>query len=218
MATQVTYAPSTVAARSRAQSANGRAAIISTLEGLRFQSQPALFAALALAAGIAVSYRFWIGPAWLIVAGIMPMSILAGCLRSRSRLALAPLLAAWVLLGLCVAEIRPRPTAQPQLVAMADGAKHSVEGEIVRFGPVRTIESLKPFSSDRRPEQDLSVQLAVTSVDGNHIAPAGLRLSIYAPAGNPIAPVQCGDRMTVHTTLKLPSSIAIRACGTLATG
>ena len=204
MATLLTYVQSPVKARVRAQPATGRAAVVAVLEGLHFRLQPALFAALALAAGITVSHAFWISPAWLILAGIVPVSTLAWLVRNRSRLALLPMLAAWLLLGFCIAEIKPHPKVQSEMIALADGSRHSVTGEIVRFGAVRTIDSLRPFSNDHQAEEDLSVQLAVSSVDGHTVEPSGMRLTIFAPAGLAIASVRCGDRMTVETTLKLP--------------
>ena len=204
MATLLTYVPSTAAARMHARAASGRAALVAELEPLHFRLQPALFAALALAGGIGLSHVFWIGPAWLLATGFGPLAAIAYLLRHRSRLALFPLLAAWVVLGLCVAEIQPRPDAHSQLSALADGERHTVEGDVARFGAVRSIDSLRSFSNDHQREREVSIQLTVHRVDGVALSPAGMRLAIFAPASMTIAPVHCGDHMTVETVLKLP--------------
>ena len=204
MATLLTYVPSTILLRARARAARGRAAIVAELEPLHFHLQPALFAAIALAGGIALSHACWIAPAWLLLTGILPLAVVSFVLRHRSPVALLPLLAAWGLLGLCVAEMQPRATTQSPLTALADGTRHNVEGTVVRFGAVRTIDSLRPFSNDHQSEQELSVQLAVTRVDSVPVSTSGMRLAVFAPAGMTIVPVECGDRMTVETVLKIP--------------
>ncbi len=215
MASHIHYGvfPLPAAARTHVRAATGRASVVAVVEQLHFRSQPALFAALALSSGIALSRVGWISPAWLLLSGLLPLAILAGALRNRSRLALLPLFTAWLLLGWCLSELQPGPEAHTSLVACADGASHSVTGHIVRYGAVRIIESLRPFSNELQKEQDLSVQLAVTSVDGHALSggkpggtdgtPGGMRLAIYAPASMTLASVRCGDTLTVETRLKL---------------
>jgi competence protein ComEC len=207
MATQIAsgvFAPR-VEARRRALQITGRAAVVSVLEQLHFQLQPALFAAVALAAGIALTHLVWISPAWVLIVGCVPLACLSFASR-RTPLAPVPLLVFWMLLGFCMAEIQPRPAPQTSLIALADGTPHVIAGDIVRYGAARSISSLRPFTNERKQEQELSIQLAVTSVDGTPLTSkdAGMRLTIFAPADMHIVPVQCGDRMTVETALKLP--------------
>lgn len=183
--------------------ATGRAARIAVLEKLSFRAQPALAAALALATGIAASPTWWITPAWLLVAGIMPLMLVCWLARRSARVVLFPLLALWMMLGMFIGEVQPRADPQSTLIGMADGSKYSIVGEVVQYGAVRIIESQRPFSNEALREQQLSVQLAVRSVDGRMLS-GGVRLAIYAPMDMEIAPVRCGDRMTVATTLKQP--------------
>jgi competence protein ComEC len=121
---------------------------------------------------------------------------------------LLPLVAAWVLLGIFVAEVQPRGDPQTALIALADGNKHTVVGIVARYGSPRSIASQRPFSGEAVQEQQLAVQLAVVSVDGRPPVSGrewgGLRLAVYAPVDVHIAPVHCGDRMTVESVLKEP--------------
>jgi competence protein ComEC len=131
------------------------------------------------------------------------MAVVAWLVRRESRVALFPLLAAWMLLGALISAVQPRPDPQTQLIALADGTKHSILGIVSRFAAVRTLESQQPFSNEAVQEQQLSVQLAVESVDGQTVS-GGLRLAIFAPMNSLIAPVRCGDRMSLQTVLKEP--------------
>ncbi len=207
MVTQAVYNPSVQSHRRTHRPAairiTGRAARIAILEKLSFRAQPALLAAIALSAGIAATHLYWIAPSWLLLAGILPMLTLCWSGRQTSRLILLPLFVVFVLIGALLSEVQPHPQAQSALIHLADGDRHSITGEIVRFGAVRTIESQRPFSNEPVQEQQLSLQLAVSSMDLKPVT-GGLRLAIYAPMDIQIAPVHCGDRMTLTAALKEP--------------
>ena len=207
MVTQTVYNPSVKSHRRTHQPAvlriTGRAARIAILEKLSFRAQPALLAAIALSAGIAATHLYWIAPSWLLLAGILPMLTLCWFGRQTSRLILLPLFLTFVLIGALLSEVQPHPQAQSALIHLADGDRHRITGEIVRFGAVRTIESQRPFSNEPVQEQQLSLQLAVSSMDAKPVT-GGLRLAIYAPMDIRIAPVHCGDRMTLTAALKEP--------------
>jgi competence protein ComEC len=159
--------------------------------------------AMAFAAGIALSHAMWITPGWLLVAGVAPLILICLVTRNESRVVLLPLFAAWMLLGVFVSEVQPLADPQSALIGMEDGKKHKVLGEVVGIGAVRTIESQRPFTNQPLREQQLSVQLAVRSVDA-HAVTGGVRVAVYAPMNVDIAPLRCGDRMTVDTELKQP--------------
>ena len=184
---------------------NGRAARIAVLDRLSFHAQPALFAAVALAFGIACTHLCWIAPAWLLLSGILPLMALCWCSLTAPRVLLLPLFAAFLLTGAFLGEVQPHPDAQEALIRLTDNEKHTIVGEVVRYGAVRTIHSQRPFSNEATAEQQLSVQLAVTSVDTRPTT-GGLRLAIYAPMDIQVAPVRCGDRMTLNAALKEPQS------------
>ena len=206
MATQAVYNSHARSQAHRPRAAvrvTGRAARIAILERLSFRAQPALLAATALSAGIATTHLYWIAPSWLLIAGIVPLMTLCWCARNTSRIVLLPLFVTFVLIGALLGEVQPHPQAQSDLVHLADGDKHLITGEIVRYGAVRTIESQRPFSNEPVQEQQLSLQLAVSSIDTKPVT-GGLRLAIYAPMDIEIARVRCGDRMTLNAALKEP--------------
>ncbi len=206
MATQAIYNPPLQTRQLTQRPAvrvSGRAARIAILDRLSFRAQPALLAAIALSVGISGTHLHWIPPAWLLIVGIVPSLTLCACTRHASRIVLLPLFVTFGLIGALLCEVQPRPNSQSALVHLADGDKHIITGEIVRFGAVRVIESQRPFSNEPVQEQQLSVQLAVSSIDTNPVA-GGLRLAIYAPMDIQIARVRCGDRMTLNAALKEP--------------
>ena len=206
MATQIASPSAKVAPAARlvAVRAHGRAARVSMVERIRFRTQPALFAALSFATGIAFAHGRWLAPGPLLLLTVLPLFLLTLLVR-RSRLALLPTLAAWAALGVFAAEVEPRPDPQQALIALADGERHQVTGEVVRYTPVRATMVTRAFSQERVEEHSLSVQLRVSEVDGRPVH-GGLRLGIYAPADAPLATVGCGDRMMVDTVLKLPQT------------
>ncbi len=210
MASQIVPAPP-IRAPSRASTPvkiAGRAARVAVLTQLSFCAQPALAAAMALALGIAIAHRCWFQPGLLLAVGIGPMALLCWWTRRQPAVVLLPLMTLWLLAGIFVAEVQPRADPQTSLIALADGRKHIVVGEVVRYGAVRKLASRRPFSEEAIEEQQLAVQLAVKSIDGQVRAPGnpwgGVRLTVYAPADVNMAPVHCGDRMTVDTVLKEP--------------
>ncbi len=208
MASHITYespAAASLKTRARADSQprlKGRALVIVVPEPLSFTAQPALFAATALASGIALSHCYWISAAHLLL-GILPLSGLALLLRIRSRLTLLPLLLAWTLLGWLTAEIQPHPSPHRALLTLADGTTHTIIGRVVRYNALRLTESEKPYSHVRQQEQERSIQLTVDQVDSQPMH-GGLRLAIFAPASMTLEPVRCGDRITVDASIKQP--------------
>lgn len=200
------FLPPSVTSQPRIQEAarvKGRAALIAHLEPLGFSAQPAVCAAIALAAGIVLSRYWWITSAHLLI-GILPSSVLAFMVRTRTRFTLLPLLAAWLLLGWYIAEVQPHPSPHRDLLTLANGTPHTITGEVVRYNALRLTETERPYTNIRMQEQELSVQLAIHQIDGHPIHTGGMRLAIFAPASMTLEPVHCGDTITVDTTLKIP--------------
>jgi competence protein ComEC len=175
---------------------------------VRFTGAPLLFAALAFAAGILICSRYWFTPAWLAIATLLEGLLAAVATRSHPRLALWPLVATWLLLGGFAAEMQPRPVSQTELRHIAQNQPVTLTGTIERASPIRRIVSFRPFSNDPIAEQMQSIDLRVRSAaqPGDPLQPVegGLRLSLYAPAGATMAPLSCGDDVTVTATIKPP--------------
>src|ERR1700743_2668180 len=72
---------------------------------VRFARAPLLFAALAFAAGILITSRYWFTPAWLGIATLLEGLLAAAAARWKPRVALWALAATWLFLGGIAAEI-----------------------------------------------------------------------------------------------------------------
>jgi competence protein ComEC len=175
---------------------------------VRFTRAPLLFAALAFAAGILITSRYWFTPAWLGIATLLEGLLAAAVARWKPRVALLPLAATWLLLGGFAAEIQPRPAPQTELRHLAQNEPVTLTGTIERASPIRHIISFRPFSDQQITEQMQSVDLRVRSAGepGDPLQPiaGGLRLSLYAPADATMTSLGCGDLVTVTATIKPP--------------
>jgi competence protein ComEC len=175
---------------------------------VRFTRAPLLFAALAFAAGILITSRYWFTPAWLGIATLLEGLLAAAATRWKPRIALWPLAATWLLLGGFAAEMQPRPAPQTELRHLAQNEPVTLTGTIERATPIRHVISLRPFSTEQITEQMQSIDLHVRSAaqPGNPLQPVqgGLRLSLYAREDEVIPPLGCGDLVTVTATIKPP--------------
>jgi competence protein ComEC len=175
---------------------------------VRFTRAPLLFAALAFAAGILITSRYWFTPAWLGIATLLEGLLAAAAARWKPRVALWPLAATWLLLGGLAAEMQPRPAPQTELRHLAQNEPVTLTGTIEHASPIRHIISFRPFSDQQITEQMQSIDLRVRSAGepGDPLEPiaGGLRLSLYAPADAIMAPFGCGDLVTVTATIKPP--------------
>lgn len=175
---------------------------------VRFTRAPLLFAALAFIAGILITNRYWFTPAWLGIATLLEGLLAAVTMRWKSRIALWPLAATWLLLGGFAAEMQPRPAPQTELRHLAQNKPVTLTGTIERAIPIRRIISFRPFSTEQITEQMQSVDLHIRSAaePGDPLRPVqgGLRLSLYAPEDAVIPSLGCGDLVTVTATIKPP--------------
>lgn len=175
---------------------------------VRFTRAPLLFAAVAFAAGILICSRYWFMPAWLAIATLLEGLLAAVAARWRSRIALWPLAATWLLLGGFAAEMQPRPAPETELRHMAQNEPVTLTGTVERASPIRHIVSFRPFSSDQIAEEmqsiDLHVHAAALPSDPLQPVEGGLRLSLYAPADATMPPLGCGDTVAVTAKINPP--------------
>lgn len=178
------------------------------LDPLSFATAPLLFAALALVGGMLLATRLWFNPA-LVALGTLLLAVVAlvsmGC---RSRVALFPLLGMWLLLGITIFELQPRPPQQLVLRSMADGSARVITGEITSLRSVRRVVSIREFSDIRREEltQSMDVRLAtVADESGTRVSVSGgARVALYSPIDHAMPELRCGDSVTVAATLREP--------------
>lgn len=173
---------------------------------------PMLWAALAFAAGIALSRYVWRPPLWWMCA--LALGVAAALVLAQRNRRVAPPLALFSLLalGALAGQTRNTPTAAPEL-ARYDGARVLVTGHVIREGAPALAgrrvlrdsfdletESLQPLDRNRAP-----LGPAVT-------VRANIRASVYssglwdddeaAPPAD--AGVRYGQRLRFPATLRLP--------------
>ena len=162
----------------------------------RFLAAPALFGACGFSAGILCAHYFWMTPGILLVALLMLFAVTAIALRIAPRLAWPATGLLLVLLGALCAEIAPAVNQQKQLALLADGGARTVEGEVMRAGPVRTVMSATPFSTKTHEEGSQQMDLRLNSP-----ADSTVRVTIYAPAEEAFPQIRCGDAVRATLTM-----------------
>jgi competence protein ComEC len=136
----------------------------------------------------------------------MIVALIAG--RCALNAALAPLCLAWSIAGLFCAEIHPWPDPQSALLAEASNGAHTIQGEVIRAGPIRIVESTTPFAQRGVAENSQLLDLRVEAIAGSP-GPStqisgGLRLSIYSPVDGPFKSIHCGDRLRFTAPFHMP--------------
>jgi len=162
----------------------------------RFIAAPALLGASSFAIGILCAHFFWFVPGWVFVGVLVVAAIsTAGC-RIASRLAWPSTGLVYALLGILCAEIAPAVNQQKQLALLADNTSRTMEGEITRLGPVRTVLSTTPFSTKTHEEHSQQMDVRLDSMPGSAV-----RVTLYAPVEEAFPEMACGDR--VRATLAM---------------
>ncbi len=178
------------------------------VEHLAFSAAPTLFAACCFVTGVSISRLLYIPPPVVLLAAIYASAIAVLAVRVAPRIALAPLCLAWALSGFFCAEIHPWPDPQTALLSHASNVALTLEGEVVRAGPMRIVESTAPFAQREVEEKSQLIDLRIESITDatGHSVPVsgGLRLSIYAPADEPSQPVRCGDQLRFIAPIHAP--------------
>lgn len=98
-----------------------------------------------------------------MVALLTLLAVTAIALRIAPRPAWPATGLLFVLLGTLCAEIAPAVNQKKELTLLADNSPRTVEGEVVRAGPVRTVMSTTPFSTKTREERSQQIDLRLNS-------------------------------------------------------
>ncbi len=155
---------------------------------------PSLFAAICFAAGILFSRLAWLLPGLLLLALLATFAIAAIASAKAPRMAWTGTALVYILLGVFCAEIAPAADPQQQLALLADNTQRTVEGKIVRLGPVRSVLSSTPFSDKTHEEHSQQFDLRLTSI-------GTARVTLYAPVEQPFPQLACNQE--VRATLAL---------------
>jgi competence protein ComEC len=108
---------------------------------LEFRRAPLLAAACWFAVGELLAKNSAPAVVLLIATTLLFLLCIVG-LRSTLRLAIVPLAAVWIAVGLWCAEIQPVPSTQQTLLSYADGLSRQVRGRVVR------VRELPPEAKD----------------------------------------------------------------------
>lgn len=151
-----------------------------------------MFAALCFAVGILVSRLAWLLPGLLLIALLAALVAAIVAAAKAPRMAWMVTALVYALLGIFCAEIAPAVNPQQTLALLADNTQRTVEGEIVRLGPLREVVSTAPFSFRTREEQSRQLDLRLPSL-------GTARIGLYAPMSTVFPHLACGDvaRVTV---------------------
>jgi competence protein ComEC len=196
------------------------------VEPLHLRRMPMLAAALCFAAGEAIgklppsNSR----PTILLLPATVALAALALLAPRRSlRVAVLPVAALWIAVGLWAAQIEPAPSAQTALLAYADGLSRTVQARVVRIRelPARAPNDAEDSDADADPDQwdqpgtpatsidlDLSAIEDVTP-DSARMVPiaGGVRATLLSGSNaqpNSQPQLHCGDLVEVPLRLRIP--------------
>ncbi len=187
----------------------GASALESDAQPIEFSNAPMLLCAVVFALGILLSHEVFQSLAISLAAVLLlfVLSLLA-LHRSSGRVALIPLAALWLSMGLLCAEIEPAPPPQRQLLAYSDGLSRKIVGRVIRVDFPRPMDT---SASAPGEETAASVDLAVETVedvqpDASRMAPAqgGVRLSLYGAPAAFVQTLRCGDLVAATAQLRRP--------------
>ena len=159
---------------------------------------PSLFATICFSAGILISRVTWFTPGLLLIALLASFATAAIAIAGAPRMAWIATASAYVLLGAFCAEIAPAVDPQQQLALLADNTPRTVEGKIIRLGPVRTVTATAPFSEKTHEEhsQQFDLHLFIPGA-----MEANARITLYAPIEQPFPHLACNDVMRATLAL-----------------
>ncbi|HEX5233817.1 MAG TPA: ComEC/Rec2 family competence protein [Silvibacterium sp.] len=155
---------------------------------------PSLFATVCFAAGILVAHSAWILPGLLFLALVAAFGTAIVAVLVTPRMGWIATALVLIVLGAFCAETAPAVDPQQQLALFADNTQRTVEGQIVRLGPMRSVVSETPFSTETREEHSQQIDLRMSGL-------GTARVTLYAPVEQPFPHLTCND--AVRATLAL---------------
>ena len=186
----------------------------SRLEPLEFRRAPLMAAAVWFALGEVMAWH-WRPVVLLLVALVLLVGLMLMALRGWLRVAVVPLAAVWIVVGMWSAEVQPGPSRQTALLQYADGLSRAVRGRVMR---VRTLSPRTAVDQDSDATQwheaeapaAMSVDLQVEAVeevtpDVSRMVPVtgGVRVTLPA-AGGTLPELRCGDVVEAPMQLRVP--------------
>jgi competence protein ComEC len=158
--------------------------------------------------------RNWQSAMVLLAAVVLLFLLSLVALRYSLRLAIVPLAALWMAIGLWSAEIQPLPSTQQALLSYADGLSRQIRGRVVRVRqlPPETADADHDKEAGWWPEKEETEDAAATgalSVDLQVEA-----IEDVTPDVSRMVPMRGGVRINVTTHRAGINGVAIAAAGT----
>jgi competence protein ComEC len=193
------------------------------IERLRFRRAPLAAAALWFALGILLARLHLHATAALVAALALSAALAVLALFQAERLALLPVAAVWITLGVAAADWQPARPSQAALLAFADNLSRTVRAHVIRIhipppqpapetadaDPLPPWESTDSDATSHQRGPALQLDLAVDAIENVTPdlssmvpIPGGIRVSVY-DAG-PAFPLRCGDSIELPLRLKPP--------------
>lgn len=137
-------------------------------------------------------------PGLLLIALLASFATAAVAVAQAPRMAWIAAASVYVLLGVFCAEVAPAVDPQQQLALLADSTPRTLEGQIIRLGPVRTVIVNAPFSDETHEEHSQQFDLRLFIPGAKE---ANARITLYAPVKQPFPRLACNE--VVHAALAL---------------
>jgi competence protein ComEC len=180
-------------------------------ERLTFAAAPMLLAAGGLALGILDARWVWHPPLIPLLAALIAAGLTLFAIRRADRVVLLPLLLLWFAAGQFCALVAPVHVPSSLLFQLADGLQRSVTGTVTAIHPSRVETRNLPFGSQEETERTQQIDLSLDHVedftadrDWQAAVHGGLRLNIYARAGEILPKFLCGERLNISLRFHTP--------------
>ena len=149
------------------------------------------------------------------MASVLLVGLLLMALRGWLRVAIVPLAAVWIVVGMWSVEAQPAPSRQTALLQYADGLSRAVRGRVMR---VRMLSPRTAVDQDSDATQwheteapaAMSVDLQVQAVeevtpDISRMVPVAGGVRVTLPAQGGVVPeLKCGDVVEAPMQLRVP--------------
>ncbi|MGH9617180.1 MAG: DNA internalization-related competence protein ComEC/Rec2 [Acidobacteriaceae bacterium] len=180
-------------------------------ERLSFATAPMLLAAGGFSLGIIDAHWVWHPPVLCLVIALLAAGLTLLAARMAARTLWLPLLLLWFCAGQFCSFVAPPHPSSPVLVQLADGLERNVSGTVSAIHSARVETRVDPFGRRAASEQTQQVDLSLDHVeefnanrDWQTAVHGGLRLNIYARAGERLPALHCGERVTVALRYHAP--------------
>ncbi len=172
------------------------------LENLTFAAAPMLLAAGGLALGILDARWVWHPPLLFLMAAVLAAGLALLAIWRAERTLLFPLVLLWFAVGQFCVQIAPVHAPSQNLLELADGLQRSVSGTVIAIHSPRTEKRSLAFGQGDVTERTQQIDLSLDHVedftaerDWQEAVSGGLRLNVYAHAGENLPRVHCGERL-----------------------